>query len=424
MARKKSSSLDKVLGRMGSLDAVNLGVLAQRLARERGLFEAVFNLLREGMLIIDAEGTILYANDAASRMTGLKEKEIGEMTLWKLVPDLRESIGEQLDSLEPQIPSVLRELEINYPESIFVRMYIVPFIEDDPREDEPRPGESLRWKRFAVILSDITKERQSTEERIESERLRSLYLLAAGVAHELGNPLNSLTIHLQLIERKLEKIASGTGVGKIRQSLDVCRGEVERLDGIIRNFLGAIRLDPPDFQEVHLLELIEEVLKVLGEELHNRGVEVEVEWRRHLPPVMGDRNQLKQVFFNLFKNAMEAMAPGGKLTVGVRTGDSGVTIQVGDTGEGIAGEHMGQVFHPYFTTKKGGHGLGLMIVQKILRAHNAQIGVESKVGLGTVISLHFPAGGHRPRLLSGPAPGEETGPEKKQAGRRAGKRPK
>lgn len=421
MPRKKMSSLDKVLGRMGSLDSVNLTVLAQRLARERSLLEAVFNLLREGVLIIDAEGMILYANEAASRMTGLKEADLGTMTLWKLVPDLRESIEHELGGLEPDIPSVLRELEIRYPEPIFVRLYIVPF-EEAEGDDQISPGEGLHWQRYAVILTDITEEKQSTEERIESERLRSLYLLAAGVAHELGNPLNSLTIHLQLIQRKLAK--AGQGDFKVNQSLEICQGEVKRLDGIIRNFLGAIRLDPPDFQKVHLLELIEEVLKVLGEELNNRGIDVEVEWRPHLPLIPGDRNQLKQVFFNLFKNAMEAMGKGGRLTVGVKLSDSDLTLQIGDTGEGIAHENIRQVFHPYFTTKKGGHGLGLMIVQKILRSHQAQIGVESRVGVGTVISLSFPVQSTHPRLLSGGTPSEETPPAKKQAGRRMTKRAK
>ncbi|MCC5789285.1 MAG: PAS domain-containing protein [Opitutales bacterium] len=402
MPRRRTSSLDKVLGRIESLDSSSLTVLAQRLARERSLLEAVFNLLREGVLIIDPEGFILYANESGARMTGLREKDIGELTLWKLVPGLHDSLEFELEDLQTQIPSVSREVSISYPEDITVRLYIVPFQEEEDQTTEstlPPEEEEKQWKRFAVILSDVTKEKESTAKALESERIQSLFHLAAGVAHELGNPLNSLTIHLQLTERKIRKALPPAEAEKILDSLNICRGEVKRLDGIIQNFLGAIRLDSPDFQKLHLLDLVEDVLKVLGEELRDRDIEVEVEWKRQLPDISADRNQIKQVLFNLLKNAMEAMPRGGFLRISFRRHDDGISMLIADTGDGIARDDLGKVFQPYFTTKKQGNGLGLMIVHRIMRAHQGHIGIESREGTGTVISLFFPTHSRSPRLL-------------------------
>src|SRR5688572_26799190 len=183
MAVKKHSSLDKVLGRLDRLDEPNLHNLIQRLARERAMLEAVFNTLQEGVLVIDAGGVIEYANEAASRLIGLKEPAAGE-TLWRFVPGLRDS----LDLDAQGTPLVTREFELAYPSPRLVRLYMVPFAD----------GES-GVRRQAIILSDITAEKKSTAELIENEKISSILLLAAGVAHELGNPLNSLTIHLQLI---------------------------------------------------------------------------------------------------------------------------------------------------------------------------------------------------------------------------------
>jgi signal transduction histidine kinase len=244
-------------------------------------------------------------------------------------------------------------------------------------------------RRFAVILSDVTKEKQSTEERIESERTSSILLLSAGVAHELGNPLNSLTIHLQLMERKLKKLKSSKEVASLAESVKVCRDEVTRLDGIITNFLEAIRPRPPDLAETDLNDVLTEVLRFQHRELADRGIEVEAD-TRELPRVLADRNQIKQVFFNLTKNAMEAMRPGGKLKIRSRADDESVFLLLADSGAGIRQEDLTRLFQPYQTTKSGGHGLGLIIAQRIMRDHGGQIGLESKEGVGTIVTLQFP----------------------------------
>ena len=390
MAGKKNSSLDRVLGRLDTLDSVNLANLVQRLARERGVFEEIFNTLQEGVLVITPDGAIEYANAAAHRLIGLGEDELAGETLWRFVPGLRPSLSAAIDeAATAKLPVVAREFELTYPEPRTVRLYMVPF--SGVGRGSPQ--------RFAVILTDVTREKQSTERRIEDERTSSVLLLAAGVAHELGNPLNSLTIHLQLLERKLKKLKASKEAEGLTDSVRVCRDEVARLDGIITNFLEAIRPRPPDLAETNLSDVLAEVLRFQQREFADRGLVVEAETPATLPPVMADRNQLKQVFFNLTKNAMEAMKPGGRLKIKSRADDDNVYLLFGDSGAGIKQDDLVRMFQPYHTTKPGGHGLGLMIVQRIMREHGGQVGLESKESVGTIVTLQFPRKDRRVRML-------------------------
>jgi two-component system, sporulation sensor kinase E len=386
----KQSPLERLLGRLDQLDKVNLNILVQRLARERGLLETVLNTIQEGVLVIRDSGEIEYGNASAARLLGMGSSELTGEELWHLVPGLRPTLEPSLHGAAP--PEVVsREFEVNYPQRRFLRLHLMPF--------GVPGGDPASFRRFIVIVSDVTQQKLSTEELIETERISSLILLAGGVAHELGNPLNSLTIHLQLMARKIAKLKNGKDADSLRESVAVCQQEVERLDGIITHFLEAIRPRPPDFSDVKLDEVLEEVLRVQGRELADRGVRTDIEFASEMPLVLGDANQLKQVFFNLIKNAIEAMKPGGVLRIRSRVDDDNLYLLVGDTGSGIRKEDMPRMFEPYHTTKQGGHGLGLMIVHRILRDHGGQVGIDSKEGLGTVVTLQFPLKHRRVRML-------------------------
>jgi len=408
----KHSSLDRVLGRLDMLDSVNLTNLVQRLARERSLFEDIFNTLQEGVLVIAPSGEIEYANAAAHQLLGQGDDALLGKVFWRLVPGLHASLGVEVGA-QPErehvrgneaatrageMPVMTREFELSYPELRTVQLYLVPFTES-----------AAGAPRSTVILTDITRTKQTTEERIENERTSSILLLAAGVAHELGNPLNSLTIHLQLINRKLRRIGLADAktpsalpsrdVDALTESVRVCEAEVKRLDGIITHFLEAIRPQPPDLRETNLGALLAEVLGFQQRELADREIAVEAETRADLAPVMADQNQIKQVFFNVIKNAAEAMQPGGRLRIQAREDDEAVYLAFADSGAGIKQEELTRLFQPYHTTKVGGHGLGLMVVQRIMREHGGQIGIESKEGLGTVVTLRFPRKDRRIRML-------------------------
>lgn len=383
---KKSSSLERVLALTGTLDRTMLENLTVRLARERGFFESVFSMLHEGVLVVDGEGVVEYANVAAEGLLGSGEELEGRV-LWKLAPDLRGTLEAAIPELS-EGSVVTREVDVDYPERRSLRAHAVAFGGGDARG------------RFALTLSDVTRERMSTEQRIESERSASVLLLAASVAHELGNPLNSLGIHLQLLARRLRGVdLDARERDALEESVAVCQAEVGRLDEIVRNFLGAVKPASMQMGETDLAEVLGEVLSFQELELSGRGVSLDVELPDKLPSVLGDKNQIKQVLFNVSKNAMEAMEDGGVLRIRARVDDDCVCLLVGDSGRGIRQEDLANLFSPFYTTKKGGSGLGLLIVQRIMRAHGGQVGIESKAGVGTVVTLQFPRKDKRVRML-------------------------
>jgi len=387
---KSNDPLESVLGRIDDLDDASLNNLISRLARERKLLNTLFNTLREGVIVINSRGRIEYANATSLAMLGFDRREVGTASLWKQVPDLARSLQFTDEGLLAAETGISREIELSYPERRIVRLYMMPF------EAEVKEGPLAR---FAVILSDITSEKSRTRTEIEGERVRSIRQLSAGVAHELGNPLNSLNIHLQVMERSLKRMSGRGELDKLRKSLEICSGEVARLDSIITHFLEAVRPAAPDLQETDLIAVLEETLEFLGPELESSGTTVDVSLEGPVPIVQADRNQLKQVYFNLLKNARHAMKRGGVIKVHSSSDDEFVYLRIGDNGEGISEEDLPRVFQPYFTTKKGGHGLGMMIVERIMRDHGGQVGIDSRRGVGTVVTLQFPQKTRRIRML-------------------------
>ena len=284
--------------------------------------------------------------------------------------------------IEQKSVSARHEMEILYPQRRIVRFYLVPHGKDG---------------HFIVILTDITEEYDRTASRMESERGRVVSMLAAGVAHEIGNPLNSLYLNLQLLERMFQM--EDPDLEDAKESLREARNEVERLDSIINQFLKALRPAKLRLEPTQLRNVLEETLSFMQHEIKDRDVQVVCDWDDHLPLISADPAQLKQAFYNIIRNAIQAMAGGGTLTIQCCEADEEIVMRISDTGTGIEPENMSKLFQPYFSTKESGNGIGLMVVERVFREHGAKLSIESAGGKGTSFIISFPLHRMNARIL-------------------------
>jgi signal transduction histidine kinase len=408
----KGGFLEKLIERLGRIGPEDVQNYFLRLAQEKGFLETVFNAIQEGIIVTDSKGRITYLNDAACALFGLETGEaIGKR--------LDERIG-GLDggSLTQSGGPVSHDVEIFYPQNRFINFYVVPLVME-PREpivaggglsavasakadDAGRPRSTMpaapEEVGHVMILRDITESRRTAQQTIESERLNALRLLAAGVAHEIGNPLNSLHIHLQLMERSVQKLHDGEKA-ELEQSIDVARSEVNRLDSIVTQFLKAIRPSRPQLRPENVNTIVEEAVRFFAPELQDREIVVEQELRSDLPLLQLDRDQMKQAFYNVIKNSVEAMHRHGKLRIRTDLADTHVIVRFVDTGGGMSAENLSRVFEPYFTTKPSGSGLGLLIVRRIVREHGGELSIESSQGKGLTLTIRLPFIDKRIRML-------------------------
>lgn len=386
----KSSFLDKLVERLDRVDPGDVQTLIERLLRERGVMENVFTALREGLLILDPNGIISFVNPAACSLFGLTADKTTGQNIATAVRGLAIA-----DIANPQAV-VSRDMEVFYPENRFLNFYTAPIT------DAADSGEGFIG--YVMLVRDITSSRIETAEAIESEKLNALTFLAAGVAHEIGNPLNSLDIHLQLLSRKLKKLPAGDRQ-PLEKHLQVSQDEIRRLDGILRQFLQAIRPTTAERKPADLHQLVEESLKLLEPELESRNISIHLDYAEKLPSLLLDGDQIQQAVFNLIKNAYQAVpSEGGAITLKTRVTDYDVQFSVTDNGSGISPENMGSLFEPYRTTKPTGNGLGLLIVRRILREHGGEIEVDSAEGVGTRVLLFFPLGQKSARMLGDTSP--------------------
>jgi len=375
---------DRLSERFESLDATSRQAgLALRM-KERGFFETVFNCIEDGILVIDHELHLRYFNRAAKELLGLPENT-SNLRLNQLLPDVdwQQILPEDAGSWNR---TTRQELQIFYPELRFLQFYLAPLGNDAGA---------------TVILRDVTESRRRATSDLERETVKAVSHLAAGVAHEIGNPLNCLSMNLQLLERGLddpdEPLAPLEAIRMIRR----CESEVERLDSIIHSFLTAIRPGKADFMPVDLRETVFDVLNFMRPEIEARRVSVKCQWDGGSQQISGDAAQLKQAFYNIIRNAVQAMSNGGVLEIfGYSTAEFRV-LEFSDSGRGMSPDDLREMFVPFRTTKAGGNGIGTMIIERVCREHGAEFGVVSAEERGTVFQLKFPNGRRRMRMLPG-----------------------
>ncbi|MDD5596640.1 MAG: ATP-binding protein [Victivallaceae bacterium] len=386
LKKKKESFLDRFIERVDSIDANSLQAYILHLSREKGFFETIFNAVEEGILVVDRSLHIRYHNRAAAELLGLPD-DIERVRLSQFLQNVDWFSILKQDADEWTRMS-RQEIEIMYPEHRCLQFYLVPHAEDGS---------------FAtVILRDVTESRQRTMREFETETSNYVSMLAGEVAHEIGNPLNSLYLNLQLLNRMFDEDEEQPDIREAGEMLRACRNEVERLDNIINQFLHAIRPGGNTMVDLDIKAVIIETLKFMQAEIEARNISVKCNWPEILPKIYGDSAQLKQAFFNVLRNAVQAMPQGGEIIVNGFYNDDYVILEFIDSGSGISADKLKRMFDPFKSFKKGGTGLGMMIIERVLRIHGAEMRLDTREGEGTAIIIKFPRPGRRIRVLNAP----------------------
>ena len=384
----KKPFLDKLVSRLAKLDAEGLQTQFRNLARERGLLETVFQSIQEGVVVVSADRRLVYANHAAERIFGFDfAKTCGKPITRHIAGiDWEALVRRDADNWAKLSTS---EIEIHNPDRRVISINAAPLDEND--------GDGTTGA--VAILRDITGERESEAALLESERMNVIRLLAASLAHEIGNPLNALGIHLQMIERDLRALPESETREQISKDLAVARDELARLDHFNSKFLRALRPGAPVTIKSDLLAIVRDCVRVMKSDVAERGARIDIINDTALPAVSVDPEQMKQVFFNIVKNALQSMREGGRLEIRLSADDREASIAFTDDGEGIASSDFARIFEPFHTGKPNGNGLGLPIVQRIVRDHGGRLEVSGKPGTGARFTVVLPLADKKTRLI-------------------------
>ena len=244
---------------------------------------------------------------------------------------------------------------------------------------------------FSAIMRDITERKRMEQRLIHGERMTALGELAAILAHEIKNPLNSMVINLEVLRGHLANIDPDARE-RAGKYMRVLTDEMNRLNKVIRGFLDFAKPVAMTLSEVQLNDVLRDLVDLVQHQATKSGVTIQLEAAVALPTITGDAGQLKQAFLNLVLNAFHAMPDGGTLRLATSlTPEHAVKATVADSGAGIPEADLAKIFDLFYTTKQEGSGLGLPTVQRIVQTHGGKISVESQVGRGTTFTLHFPA---------------------------------
>src|SRR2546427_8657141 len=348
---------------------------ALEIARLKDFSENIVESLNVGVLAVDLDGIVESWNTRMEQLFGVSRQEAVGRQLSSLLPEeLAREIVARGDA--EQITGIYKQRLQHQGKSLTLNVSIAPLVS----KSSERIGRLL-------LFDDVTQRERMEEQMSQTEKLTSLGLLAAGVAHEVNTPLAVISNYIQMLAKQMPE-------GDPRHSIiEKIVKQTFRASEIVNNLLNFSRTGAAEAADIDVNRVVEETLSLVAHPLKASQIQVVKQLGEPLPPVRGSANKLQQVFLNLFLNARDAMPGGGMLEVRTAAHNGSVEIEVADTGAGIAREHLHRIFDPFFTTKASGRGtgLGLSVSYGIIKEHAGKIDVRSTPGKGTSFHVEFPA---------------------------------
>lgn len=354
----------------------------QTFERVKTLMRNVLESIPTGVLTLDSGGVVTSLNSAAERLLGVR----ASMVVGRPLGDALQRTAELAAWVRAALSGrgLFQESDLSVPGAGSRRLTLR--VSAAELRDESSRSDGL-----VVLLRDVTEVSRLELQLRRADKLAALGTLAAGVAHEVKNPLHALGLNLHLLVQELG--APQPSKAELEDYLRILRSEIERIHQIVENFLRFSKPSLPEVKPLDLNALVERVLSLVAFEAAGHRVGIQTEFDPELDSIAGDEGQLAQVVLNLVINALQAMPAGGNLTLVTRRDNGWAELTVKDTGAGIPHEVIPQIFDPYFTTRQGGSGLGLAIAHRIVEGHHGTIDAESKAGQGTTMVVRLPLAG-------------------------------
>jgi len=365
----------RAIKKINKLNAEQRKELLVSAVEEINLLGNVLDSIDMGILVCDNKDNLVLANKSALRMIPMDYIEGIKLEEAILDDQFTETFKEIIANREKIID---KEIEIDQQEHRKIySINVVPLVHNK------------KITGTLIYIEDITEKRRGEARLRRAENLASLTTLAAGVAHEIKNPLGSISIHLQLLQKALAK-KTESSEKKTEKYFTVIKEEIDRLNRIVVDFLFAVRPMNLELREGDINELITQIMEFVQFEMKQSNIVCMLELDDKIPKILMDERYMKQALLNLIKNAQAAMPKGGVFTVATNFADNEIRISLCDTGVGISKESLAKIFEPYFTTRETGTGLGLTQVYKIIREHQGEITVDSSPGTGAEFRIILP----------------------------------
>ncbi|MEH7177385.1 ATP-binding protein [Neobacillus vireti] len=344
----------------------------QNLREDEQKFRIIFDNSIEGLILWNEANQIVDINGSAEKIFGLpKDRLLGQSLL-----DLFNQVGEKKQEIINHIEQVTKKGE-QY------STIVIKWNDGRLRHFDYSTKRGILEGLNLTVIIDVTEKADMQEQLRKSERLNIIGELAAGIAHEIRNPMTALKGFIQLLEPSIRAEHS--------MYYDVITSELARIDSIINEFLILAKPQEIRFTEKDICQIMRETVDLLSAQAVLYNVQFSTFYEDFLPSIFCEPNQLKKVFINLIKNAIEVMPSGGTITIKINQfDDQFIQISIRDTGIGIPKEKLNKLGEPFYTTKETGNGLGLMVSYRIIEEHNGYIHVESEEGIGTIFKIVLP----------------------------------